>query len=412
MADKNYELTFELNDGSKKSVQFTAPQGEPGKTAYEYAKDGGYTGTEAEFAQKLASESGGVQSDWNQNDETQPDFVKNRPFYSTNVELFSFENVTFDSFMWTGTPDGVMVANEPYVINWDGVEYECVSSIMDGMVGVGNTGALLGETPGPEPFIIFTFDDGVQKIIGVYDVVGMMGGETTETHSFSGKGLKHFPIEDKYLPGNVKTVDFCNNVPGSAGYIVNSPLKYYVLCTHEWDGDISGKETVFLKTSDDGYKSMLCKITDDFSVHHNHWWYVGMCDIYNSNQSLNYREPLSLAVGNKNVRMHTNYSYPTSDKLPTVVIVRMQNANVFGVELTPGIYFQYGVDSDGNISEYVSKLVTYYVEPLRSAFLAHELESYYIDEMAFDSVCLFSPNGTGYRITVDDSGTLTATAIT
>lgn len=25
---------------------------------------------------------GGVQPDWNQNDETQPDFVKNRPFYT------------------------------------------------------------------------------------------------------------------------------------------------------------------------------------------------------------------------------------------------------------------------------------------------------------------------------------------
>jgi len=30
MADKNYELTFALSDGSKKSVQFTAPQGPQG----------------------------------------------------------------------------------------------------------------------------------------------------------------------------------------------------------------------------------------------------------------------------------------------------------------------------------------------------------------------------------------------
>lgn len=68
MADKNYELTFKLSDGSEKSVGFTAPQGDPGKdgkTAYEYAKDGGYTGTEEEFAAKLAAENpggGGVSS--------------------------------------------------------------------------------------------------------------------------------------------------------------------------------------------------------------------------------------------------------------------------------------------------------------------------------------------------------------
>ena len=30
MADKNYKLNFELSDGTTKSVQFTAPQGEKG----------------------------------------------------------------------------------------------------------------------------------------------------------------------------------------------------------------------------------------------------------------------------------------------------------------------------------------------------------------------------------------------
>ena len=35
--------------------------GATGKSAYQYAKDGGYTGTEEEFAQKLAEEIGGVE---------------------------------------------------------------------------------------------------------------------------------------------------------------------------------------------------------------------------------------------------------------------------------------------------------------------------------------------------------------
>lgn len=58
MADKNYKITFELSDGSVKSVEFTVPQGDTGKSAYEYAKDAGYSGTEKEFAEKLAKESG------------------------------------------------------------------------------------------------------------------------------------------------------------------------------------------------------------------------------------------------------------------------------------------------------------------------------------------------------------------
>ena len=98
MADKLYKITFKMSDGSEKSVEFTAPQGEQGpkgdtgaqgvqgpkgdkgdtgaqgvqgpkgdkgdtgaqgeqgevgKTAYEYAKEAGYTGTEVEFAQLL-----------------------------------------------------------------------------------------------------------------------------------------------------------------------------------------------------------------------------------------------------------------------------------------------------------------------------------------------------------------------
>ena len=41
---------------AKASGEFDGENGEPGKTAYQYAKDGGYTGTESEFATKLAKE--------------------------------------------------------------------------------------------------------------------------------------------------------------------------------------------------------------------------------------------------------------------------------------------------------------------------------------------------------------------
>ena len=59
MADKNYALTFKMSDGTEKKVQFTSPQGDPGaqgKSAYQYAQDGGYAGTESDFAGKLATE--------------------------------------------------------------------------------------------------------------------------------------------------------------------------------------------------------------------------------------------------------------------------------------------------------------------------------------------------------------------
>ena len=43
--------------GPRGAIGPTGPRGKTGKTAYEYAQDGGFTGTEAEFAQKLAAEA-------------------------------------------------------------------------------------------------------------------------------------------------------------------------------------------------------------------------------------------------------------------------------------------------------------------------------------------------------------------
>lgn len=60
MADKKYKLDFEMSDGSVQSVEFVVPQGDKGadgadgKSAYDYAIAGGYTGTETEFYEALA----------------------------------------------------------------------------------------------------------------------------------------------------------------------------------------------------------------------------------------------------------------------------------------------------------------------------------------------------------------------
>ena len=106
--DKGDPLTWDdLTEEQKASLK-----GADGKSAYEYAVEGGYTGTETAFAEKLAQEIPTVdstltqngqaadaakvgdrlsvlseeiaeipQSDWNQNDSTAADYIKNRPFY-------------------------------------------------------------------------------------------------------------------------------------------------------------------------------------------------------------------------------------------------------------------------------------------------------------------------------------------
>lgn len=54
-------------------------QGEPGKSAYEIAVENGFEGTETEWLESLSRKT--IQSDYSQNDITQPDYIKNRIAY-------------------------------------------------------------------------------------------------------------------------------------------------------------------------------------------------------------------------------------------------------------------------------------------------------------------------------------------
>lgn len=105
--------------------------------------------------------AGNVQSDWNQNDSTAADYVKNRPFYTGNpVETVIIPTTTV-AFSENG---GLMAATWPenfdlvdgqtYTISWDGTDYACTGILLNGAVPVlGNLGiAGLGDDTG-EPFI-------------------------------------------------------------------------------------------------------------------------------------------------------------------------------------------------------------------------------------------------------------------
>lgn len=65
MADKVYRITFELSDGTTKTVDFTAPQGPAGQSAYELAVELGFQGTEEEWIASLnpATSAEGIPAD-------------------------------------------------------------------------------------------------------------------------------------------------------------------------------------------------------------------------------------------------------------------------------------------------------------------------------------------------------------
>ena len=139
------------------------------KKAAEAAEQAGAASerTEALAPRVEALETNISQADWNVNDETDPAYIKNRPFYigdSVLTEIFPETTVPFEYYEEDGFGVAMLLENFGYqptegevcVVNWDGVDYRLQWSIFQGKVPLlGNLAILgLGEDSG-EPFIFY-----------------------------------------------------------------------------------------------------------------------------------------------------------------------------------------------------------------------------------------------------------------
>lgn len=131
--------------------------------------------------QAIQTGGGAVQADWSQNDETQPDYVKNRPFYLETewVNINDEFGVTIYPMTFTTVDNnGVNVAQGDFVIGegthkviFDGITYVCTLS-EDGSIG----GKIVSETSidfSEYPFVlmhgvILTKDSGEHTIDSIH----------------------------------------------------------------------------------------------------------------------------------------------------------------------------------------------------------------------------------------------------
>lgn len=153
------------------------------------------------------------QDDWDQNDNTKPDYIKNRPFYSEDpVEVAVLENTTldFNSEDAYGGDFSVyldvdllskMELGVEYVINWNGVEYMRTSFVDNYQLVVGNAALNAGEDTG-EPFLIIFAGDATATIH--VD----RSNRTTHTVSITAVEVNVHKIDSKYIPNNAFIGDF------------------------------------------------------------------------------------------------------------------------------------------------------------------------------------------------------------
>lgn len=143
-----------------------------------------------------------AQPNWEQNDENAVDYIKNRPFSESisTVELFKLENATFvvpdESIpisMYQDEAPFEIEADKTYVVNWDGTEYTCASTFVDGANAFGNLSAMGLGTGNGEPFI-FAYVS-AQNMLLIYD----LNKETSHIISVSEIKADIKYIDPKYI---------------------------------------------------------------------------------------------------------------------------------------------------------------------------------------------------------------------
>ena len=130
------------------------------------------------------SGGGGVQPDWNQNDSTAADYIKNRPFYTGDPsETVLVEESTVSFSESGGSYSGTIRSSfkpklgNTYKVFWDGSTYESLCTSLYENFVIGNTSLMGMGTDTGEPFVIL--------ISQGTDTIQIVTTDTSDSHIIS-----------------------------------------------------------------------------------------------------------------------------------------------------------------------------------------------------------------------------------
>ena len=154
---------------------------------------------------------GGVQSNYNQNDSTAADYIKNRPFYTGDPSETVLVQESTVSFSESG---GMYLAQiqsnfeatvgETYKVTWDGAAYECVCVDFENSLFIGNLSIAGAGSDTGEPFLM-----GINNGSGI--VIYTKDASASHTISISGSIAEVIQIPDKYIPNTFRDVVIAGN---------------------------------------------------------------------------------------------------------------------------------------------------------------------------------------------------------
>ena len=205
-----------------------------------------------------------TQPDWNQNDDTQPDYVKNRPFYTGDpVETVLIKETTapfadsgYGYYMAEVASTFAATDGETYKVSWDGAVYECTCMLYFNMFLIGNQSIMGLDYDTGEPFIIGIINGQNTKISTL---------DTSAFHTFSiissETAVPVIKIDEKYLPDTLRSFK-----PAGKSYLTFSSLSSFSLAvrdaTKHWNGTLEYFTSDRAWTTWDG-TNILSAVADD-----------------------------------------------------------------------------------------------------------------------------------------------------
>ena len=158
-----------------------------------------------------SSGGGSAQPDWNQNDSTAADYIKNRPFYEGDPSETVLVEESTVSFSGSGGMHSAQIqsnfeatAGETYKVTWDGAAYECVCVDFRNSLFIGNLSIAFGGSDTGEPFLMGVSNG---SEIGIYT----KDASASHTISISGSIAEVIQIPDKYISDTFRDVVIAGN---------------------------------------------------------------------------------------------------------------------------------------------------------------------------------------------------------
>lgn len=330
-----------------------------------------------------------VQPDWSQNDETQPDYVRNRTHYTETAKVTIFPEISFTSQLYKGSYG--WMADEPTInelpetgevatVAFDGKEYECAATVMQGMVVYGNTVAIDGVDTG-EPFALVSAPNSQSSVVCLADTE-----PTVHSVAVYKKEETVHTLDPKYLPDNELFEEYegVGATPAYSGTFdntitANALVGDYVF--YKVSGDTPAISRFYKGEHQGRYQSVVNKVSSTSN------FYDGCFD---EDESGNF----FINFGNFFVAKSAgSYSFTRSinGRKYTVVVPE------------PGIYCDSGM---GEGKAFKGTYAFYLVGK-------EAIDSLTVPASGHFVLCSSTEGSTKkFQITIDDSGTLTATEVT